>query len=315
MFMNNLLQLIPEYRDYVWGGQRLRPGMLTAEAWIVYEGDRIANGSLQGHTLSEAAQQLGADLLGQDVVYRTGTRFPLLIKILDCNDWLSVQVHPNDEQARRLEGPDQFGKTEAWHILEAAEGAQLIAGVKEGTTATALATAIRNGTIIDHAQYHAARTGDSIFMPAGTLHALGPGFLVYEVQQTSNITYRIFDWNRPASAGRALHLEQSVAVTNPQGTGRIQPIGDLRPDDQRSLVQCPYFTLDLLTAQSQPLPLDTRGASFHALTVIDGQGSIECGEERITLHRFETVLVAAKAGAYHLHPSGSVRALKASVEC
>jgi mannose-6-phosphate isomerase len=313
--MNNLLQLIPEYRDYVWGGQRLRPGTLTAEAWIVYEGDRIANGSLQGQTLAEAAQQLGVDLLGQNVVSRTGARFPLLIKILDCNDWLSVQVHPNDEQARQMEGPEQFGKTEAWHILEAVPGAQLIAGVSEGTSAEALAAAIRSGTIIDLVQYHAAPKSATIFMPAGTLHALGPGFLVYEVQQTSNITYRIFDWNRPASAGRALHLEQSVAVTNPQGTGQIQPAADLQPDDHRTVAQCPYFTLELLTAQTQPLKQDTQGASFHALTVIDGQGAIECGVERVTLNRFETVLVVAGAGTYHLHPLSArgVRALKASV--
>jgi mannose-6-phosphate isomerase len=312
--MNNLLQLTPEYRDYVWGGQRLRPGTLTAEAWIVYEGDRIANGTRQGRTLAEAAQELGADLLGAEVVRRTGTRFPLLIKILDCNDWLSVQVHPNDQQARQLEGPDHFGKTEAWHILEAAADAQLIAGVKEGTAAEELAAAIRNGAIVDHVQYHTAHTGDTIFMPAGTLHALGPGFLVYEVQQTSNLTYRIFDWNRPASAGRALHIEQAIAVTDPQGTGRLQPLGELRPDDQRQLVQCPYFTLDLLTAHAQPVTLDTRGASFHAITVIDGQGAIARGAERLALNRFETVLVAAQAGAYQIYPSGSMRALKASVE-
>jgi mannose-6-phosphate isomerase len=312
--MHNLLQLIPEYRDYVWGGQRLRPGTLTAEAWIVYEGDRIANGSLQGRTLAEAAQQLGADLLGQKVVQGTGARFPLLIKILDCNDWLSVQVHPNDEQARQLEGPDQFGKTEAWYILEAAAGAQLIAGVKDGTTAEALATAIRSGTIIDHVQYHAAHTGDSVFMPAGTLHALGPGFLIYEVQQTSNITYRIFDWNRPASAGRALHIDQAAAVTNPQGTGQLQPALALQPDDRHAVVQCPYFTLELLAAGAQPLRLETHGASFHAITVIEGQGAIECGTEHLTLSRFETGLVAASAGAYSLHPIGSqgMRALKAS---
>jgi mannose-6-phosphate isomerase len=314
--MTSLLQLIPEYRDYVWGGQRLRPGTLTAEAWIVYEGDRIAHGSRQGKTLVEAARQLGADLLGRDVVRRTGARFPLLIKILDCHDWLSVQVHPNDEQARQMAGPDQFGKTEAWHILEAAEGAQLIAGVKEGTTAEALAAAIRNGTIVDHVHYHTARTGDTIFMPAGTLHALGPGFLIYEVQQTSDLTYRIFDWNRPASAGRALHIERSVAVANPQGTGQVRPAIDLQPDDQRVLVQCPYFTLELLAVQTQPLKLDTRGASFHAVTVIEGQAAIECDDERITLDRFETVLVMAQAGAYQLHPIGpqGVRALKASAE-
>jgi mannose-6-phosphate isomerase len=313
--MNRLLQLIPEYRDYVWGGQRLRPGLLTAEAWIVYESDRIVNGSLQGQTLAEAARQLGADLLGQKAVNRTGTRFPLLIKILDCNDWLSVQVHPDDAQARQMKGPDQFGKTEAWHVLEAAEGAQLIAGVKDGTTAGALAAAIRNSTIIDHVQYHSVHIGDTIFMPAGTPHALGPGSLIYEVQQTSDITYRIFDWNRPASAGRALHIEQAVAVTSPQSTGQIQRAGDLQPDDQRTLVQCPYFTLDLLAVQSQPLRLDTRGESFHALTVIEGQGAIECADEHVTLSRFETVLVAAKAGAYHLRPLGpeGVRALKASV--
>ena len=314
--MDRLLQLVPEYRDYVWGGQRLRPGALTAEAWIVYERDRIANGTLQGQTLAEAAQQLGADLLGQETVKRTGARFPLLIKILDCNDWLSVQVHPNDEQARQLEGPDQFGKTEAWHILEAAEGAQLIAGVKEGTTAEVLAAAIRNGTIIDHVQYHATHTGDTLFMPAGTLHALGPGFLIYEVQQTSDITYRVFDWNRPASAGRALHIEQAVAVTDPRRTGHIQRASDLRPGDQHTLVQCPYFTLEVVARQSQPLPLDTRGESFHALTVIEGQGLIECGAERVILNRFETVLVAADAGAYQLHPIGpqGVRALKAGAE-
>jgi mannose-6-phosphate isomerase len=314
--MNQLLQLKPEYRDYVWGGQRLRPGELTAEAWIVYEGGRIANGSLQDKTLAEAAQTLGAGLLGQNVLRRTGNRFPLLIKLLDCHDWLSVQVHPNDEQARQMAGPDQFGKTEAWHILEAAEGAQLIAGVRPHTTAEALAGAIRSGAIIDLVQYHRARIGDTIFMPAGTLHALGPGFLVYEVQQTSDITYRIFDWNRPASAGRALHIEQSVAVTNPLGTGEVQPGADLRPDERRQLVQCPYFTLDLLVAQSQPLLLDTRSQSFHAITVIEGQGAIECGDERVTLNRFESVLVAAQAGEYQLHPIGpqGVRALKAGVE-
>ncbi|CAG0935787.1 mannose-6-phosphate isomerase [Thermoflexales bacterium] len=312
--MPKLLQLIPEYRDYVWGGQRLRPGTLTAEAWIVYEGDRIATGAWQGKTLAEAAQEWGAALLGQTAWRRTGERFPLLIKILDCQQWLSVQVHPNDEQARQLAGPDQFGKTEAWHILDAAADAQLIAGVQAGTSPAALAQAIRNGTILDLVQYHRAQTGDTLFMPAGTLHALGPGFLVYEVQQTSNLTYRIFDWNRPASAGRTLHIEQSVAVTNAQGAGQIQPAGELPADAQRQLVQCPYFTLNLLAAQSQPLTLETHGQSFHAITVIEGQGTIVCGDERVTLNQFETVLVAAQSGGYQLHPIGSVRALRASVE-
>ena len=138
----------------MWGGQRLRPGTLTAEAWVVYEDDRIANGPLAGKTLGEAAQELGVDLLGENPVKRTGTRFPVLIKLLDCNEWLSVQVHPNDEQAAQMEGPDQFGKTEAWYILEAQADAKLVAGVRAGTSADVLAQSMRNGTIADHVEYH-----------------------------------------------------------------------------------------------------------------------------------------------------------------
>jgi mannose-6-phosphate isomerase len=311
-----LLQLMPEYRDYVWGGQRLRPGTLTAEAWVVYENDRIANGPLAGKTLGEAAQALGAELLGENPVKRTGTRFPILIKLLDCNEWLSVQVHPNDEQAAQMEGPDQFGKTEAWYILEAQADAQLVAGVRADTTADALAQSIRNGTIADHVEYHTIHTGNTIFMPAGTLHALGPGSLVYEVQETSDLTYRIYDWGRPQRAGRMLHIEQSIAVTRPQATGQVQPAVELQPTDQRQLVQCPYFTLEILAAHTEPLSLDTRGNSFHAITLIEGQGAIECGDERVELRPFETVLVAASARSYQLRPIGpqGLRALKSSVE-
>jgi mannose-6-phosphate isomerase len=311
-----LLKLVPEYRDYVWGGQRLRPGTLTAEAWVVYENDRIVNGPLAGKTLGEAAQEMGAVLLGENPLRRTGTRFPVLIKLLDCNEWLSVQVHPNDEQAVRMEGPDQFGKTEAWYILEAQDGAQLVAGVRAGTTADVLAQSIRNGTIADHMQYHTIHTGDTIFMPAGTLHALGPGSLVYEVQETSDLTYRIYDWGRPQHAGRMLHIEQSIAVTNPQATGKVQPPVELQPTDQKQLVRCPYFTLEILTAQTAPFNLDTRGQSFHAITLIAGQGAIECGDERITLNQFETVVVAASARSYQLHPISphGLRVLKSSVE-
>ena len=160
----------------MWGGQRLRPGTLTAEAWVIYENDRIANGSFAGKTLSEAAQELGVKLLGENPVKRTGKRFPILIKLLDCNEWLSVQVHANDEQAARLAGPDQFGKTEAWYILEAQANAQLVAGriYRAGASADLLAHSMRDGTIADHVAYHAIHTGSTVFMPAGT--SARPGF-------------------------------------------------------------------------------------------------------------------------------------------
>ncbi len=313
--MQHLLQLIPEYRHYVWGGRRLNPAaeQVTAEAWVVYEGDRVAAGPFAGRTLAEVAAERGAALLGARALARTGARFPLLIKLLDCQAWLSVQVHPNDAQAAAMEGPGHFGKTEAWHILEAAEGAQLIAGLRPGATRAALADAIRGGTVADLSARHAVRAGDTVFMPAGTLHALGPGLLVYEVQQTSDLTYRVYDWGRPASAGRPLHLEQSLAVTDPAAGGRIVPPPDLQPDDERLLITCPYFALEVLTATNGPRPFDTRGESFHALTVIAGRAEVSCGAERITLGRFDTVVVPAAAGVYALRPREPARVLRASV--
>jgi mannose-6-phosphate isomerase len=139
-------QLIPVYRDYVWGGRRLRPeAERTAEAWVVFEGDRIRSGPLAGLTLAEAAEKQGAALLGTRAFARTGTRFPLLIKLLDCADWLSLQVHPDDELALWLEGPGHFGKTEAWHFIEAAAGARILAGLQAGTTRAEMESAIRGG--------------------------------------------------------------------------------------------------------------------------------------------------------------------------
>jgi mannose-6-phosphate isomerase len=154
MQLDAFLKLIPSYQDYVWGGNRLRPGHdPTAEAWVIWEEDQIESGPLAGRTLGEVAIEFGEALLGAKAINRTGTRFPLLIKLLDCAQWLSLQVHPNNEQAVQLEGAGQFGKTEAWHILEAQPDATLIAGLKPNTSAETLANSIRNGTIIGHVQY------------------------------------------------------------------------------------------------------------------------------------------------------------------
>jgi len=308
------LLLTPEYRDYVWGGSRLRPGHVpTAEAWVIYEGDRIASGTLAGQTLAEAAAAYGAALLGRRAVQRTGTRFPLLIKLLDCAQWLSLQVHPNDEQAARLEGPGQFGKTEAWYFIEAEPGAEILCGLRPGMTKANLEEAIRRGTILDWTQRLTIHAGDAILLKPGMIHALGPGLLVYEVQQTSDITYRVFDWNRPATQGRKLHLEQALAVTDVNAAAQIIPQPPFAGGDQRELVACPYFTLQLLAGQTNSISLDTGGESFHALTLIEGGAQVEGPGWRLELNRFETVVIPAACGSYQVQTHGSFRALKASV--
>ena len=313
--MKQAFKLQPEYRDYVWGGQKLRPGQRTAEAWIVYEGDLIASGPLAGQVLGEAAVQDPAGLLGRKVFARTGARFPLLVKLLDCAQWLSVQVHPNDEQAARLEGHGQFGKTEAWHFLQAEPGAQIIGGVLPGTTPEQLKTAIQAGkALLDVSRHIPVQAGQTIYIPAGMLHALGPGILLYEIQQTSTLTYRVYDWDRPASAGRALHTAQSLEVTNPALTGDLLPPPALADGERRVLQSCPYFTLECLRAEQVPLDLHTHLDSFHLLTALEGGARLSGPSWNLELGPLETALVPAAAGAYRLEAQGALKALLAYVQ-
>jgi mannose-6-phosphate isomerase len=312
----SLLTFIPAIRNYVWGGRSLLslagPDAAAndkpiAEVWALHENNPVISGVFAGRTLAELTTEYPNEILGTYVAAQGNKRFPLLIKLLDCASWLSLQVHPNDEQARQLEGPQFAGKTEAWHILNAQLNAQLIAGIKPNTSPKAVHAAIGNETILDLVEYHQAQTGDTFFMPAGTIHALGPGLIIYEVQQTSDLTYRVFDWNRPQTDGRALHIEKSIAVTNPQSQGQI-----IRKQDSgsttSSLVQCPYFHLELLSA---PQERDTYGESFHSLTVIAGQTSITTLESKTTLHKFDTILVSAICGRYRL--DGNFQILCSSV--
>lgn len=281
---------------------------------MIYENDQVANGPHAGSSLAELAALAGEELLGSIPVERTGKRFPLLIKLLDCAAWLSLQVHPNDEQAKALEGPDQFGKTEAWHIIEADERAQLIAGVLPGTNKTDLELAMRNGTIVEHTKYHSVHAGDSIFMPPGTIHALGPGLLLYEVQQTSDITYRVYDWDRPETAARHLHIDKSMAVVNPNSNVDVLPLAKSPPAAVIQLITCPYFTLERIHTASQPVHLSTSGVSFHALTVIAGKASIQAGAESVVLDQYASALIPANCGEYSIQPIGDCALLKSSVE-
>jgi mannose-6-phosphate isomerase len=314
MTINSFLKVTPAYRDYVWGGERLRPGHYpTAEAWVVWEDDVIETGLLAGQTLKQAAEEFGEALLGAKPMAKTGTRFPLLIKLLDCAEWLSLQVHPNDKQAVELQGEGQYGKTEAWHVLDAEPNAKLIGGLKPNVSVEDVAQSIRDGTIIDHVQYANVKQGDTIFMPAGTLHALGPGLLIYEVQETSDWTYRVYDWGRPQTEKRKLHIESSIRVTRPDFTAPIIPPPATGDGTCNTLIQCEYFTLDLLSAKSNVIELDTQSESFHAITVIEGKARLQTKTDSVDLDRFQTAVVPADVRRYQFQPLTDCRALKSCV--
>ena len=310
-----LFPLEPQYRERVWGGQRLKAAdPPVGEAWVAFEESRVRSGAHAGRTVAELASEFGAGLLGRAGAGASGGRFPLLVKLLDCADWLSVQVHPNDEQAARLVGPGESGKTEAWHFIEVEPGASIYAGVRPGTTRGEMEQAIRGGRVLEVAQHLEVRAGESLYIPAGTLHALGPGLLLYEVQQSSDTTFRVYDWDRPASAGRKLHVEESIEVTDPHQVAAVRPAPGLAGTAEARLLACPYFDLKAARLGDGPLADDTGGDSFRVLTVTEGEVEVACGGETVRLGRFETALVAGGAGAYSLSaPAGVARLLRASV--
>jgi mannose-6-phosphate isomerase len=250
--------------------------------------------------VDDITREYSAAFVGDIVSDRFPESFPLLIKLLDCADWLSVQVHPDDEQATRLEGPGYRGKTEAWHFIEAASGATILAGVRPGTSRDDVAAAIRTGRILDVSPSIAVHAGETYLLHAGTMHALGPGLVLYEVQQSSDITYRVYDWDRPASAGRELHIEQAVAVTDPerQAIRTASPVSSHTPS--AVAVGCSYFVLDVLNVADVAMNGDTERKTFHVLTVKSGTVDVQCGHEAVRLDTFGTVVVAGAAGAYQI---------------
>ena len=293
-------KLQPQYREYIWGGKRLRPqAERTAEAWVVYAEDMIADGPIRGKSLAEAALIAKETLLGSPVVEKTGLKFPLLIKIMDCADWLSLQVHPNNSQALELEGEGHFGKMEGWYIVDAGPGAQLINGFSSGTSLAQIEATVGTRAMLDIVQYVDMRTGDSMLIRPGTLHALGPGLMVYEVQQTSDITYRVYDWDRPKKAGRDLHLAQAKRVLDPSAGGSSS-IKHASGKDALLLFSCEFFALRKLNGTPSPMALDTAGVSFHCLTMVQGGGEVRGNGWERTLAQYETLVIPADCGEFRL---------------
>jgi mannose-6-phosphate isomerase len=248
------LLFAPIYRRSIWGGRRfasmlgreLPPGDDYAESWeLVDRGSDqsvVAAGALAGTTLGDLVRSRGTELLGRHAPLPA---FPLLFKFLDASRDLSVQVHPDDARARVLTPPDR-GKTEAWYVIDAVPGSRIYAGLRDGTTRDDLAAALRAGRCGDVIHSFEPHRGDCIFIPAGTVHAIGAGLMVAEIQQSSDVTYRLHDWNRvgPDGKPRAMHIEAGLeAVTHFEP---IAPVGGEPTSDPavRRLVTNRYFSLD-----------------------------------------------------------------------
>ncbi len=299
------LRFQPLLRRYLWGGRRLETMLGKrlgeepdyAESWeIVDHGTEqsvVSGGPMAGATLAELLQTHGSALIGRHAPL---AHFPLLFKFLDANQKLSVQVHPNDEQAASLQPPD-LGKTEAWVILHADPGSVIYAGLKRGFDRAAFEREVRRGTAELCLHRFEPQAGDCVFIPAGVVHALGAGLLVAEIQQSSDTTYRLFDWNRVGTDGRprALHIEQGLAAVDFQyGPVSVQtPISTSRPFVER-LIGCDKFVLDRWRWQAdQSIGGDDR---CHILVVLEGTLQVEGDPSPLPLRSGQTSLLPASAG-------------------
>lgn len=294
-----MVKLKPACKDYVWGGRRLIEEFgietdknILAEAWMLSAhpdgASIIVGGENDGQTLIDYIKLRGAKILGTNC--RNLSEFPLLIKLIDARENLSVQVHPTDEYALAHEG--QLGKNEMWYVLDADEGAEIFCGFKKKISRDEFAARIRDNSLLEILNAVPAHKGDVLFIPAGTIHALGKGVLLAEIQESSNVSYRIYDYGR----NRPLHIAQALDVTN------LNP--PISPSESYPhVVACDYFVIDKLTLDGKILSeaggvVDEK--TFLSVLILGGEGTIACGGDELTYRKGNSFFLTANSGDWKI---------------
>ncbi|WP_294499267.1 type I phosphomannose isomerase catalytic subunit [uncultured Gemmiger sp.] len=289
-----ILKLKPACKDYLWGGDRLRTDFGVesdlhplAEAWVLSchpDGpSTIVGGPYDGKTLADYIQTEGKAVLGDDCA--PFAEFPVLTKLIDAKNNLSIQVHPSDEYA--LEHEHQYGKTEMWYIVDCEPGAFLYYGFQHEITEEEFERRIQDNTLTEVLNAAPVHKGDVFFIPSGTLHAICKGIVIAEIQQSSNVTYRVYDYGRVGADGkpRALHIQQALAVT------KLTPPEKL--DFGKHLGQCKYFTVDL---HKGDFAENADSRSFVSLLFVDGEGTVAVNDEKMQVKKGESLFIPACTG-------------------
>ena len=300
------VKLTGVFKDYLWGGRKLKESYnkiteldKVAESWelsVHKDGESvIASGELAGCSLSEYIAKNEGCLGKRAEKFEC---FPILIKLIDACNKLSVQVHPNDEYAMREE--KEYGKTEMWYVAECEEGATLYYGVNREITRDELKNRIADNTILEVLNEVKVKKGDVFFIEAGTIHAIGKGIVICEIQQNSNTTYRVYDYDRRDKDGNAreLHIEKAIEVATLKPSEPFKAEGDL-------LADCKYFTVHRYNIEGKR-EIEMGSESFCSLTVTDGSLEMEIGENSIHMQKGETVFVPAQDGTMKFKGNGTV---------
>lgn len=293
----------PILKDRIWGGTKLKtdlgktdlPTETTGESWELsaVEGDVsvVNNGVYKGKPLTDILAQYPEEVLGTKVHKQFGTQFPLLFKFLDANKTLSIQVHPNDELAKKRH--NSFGKTEMWYVMQADEGSRIIVGFKEKSSQEQYLEHLQNKNLIEILNEVEVKKGDVFFLKTGTIHAIGAGIVLAEIQQTSDITYRIYDWDRVDAQGktRELHVDEALDAMNYNITDAQKHYATLT-NKSNAIVNCPYFTTNYLPLNGS-VGVSKDGNSFTVYICTEGEFSVEIEGQQYTFKKGDTILIPA----------------------
>jgi mannose-6-phosphate isomerase len=318
------IHLRPSLHPTIWGGRnliriagkQLPDEEKIGESWETATDTVALNDPYTGQTLGALVDQYGEALIGARAVAVFGMRFPLLAKFIDAQDQLSVQVHPNDEYASAHEN-GSLGKTEAWYILQADDGAEIVYGLTEKATKDQIRLAIAETRLEDYLRRVTVHAGDVVLVPAGTVHAICAGIVLYELQEDSDVTYRLYDYGRLQVNGqpRALHIEQSLAVMNyaPPAFDFVQPVAvdDAQPERERVLVGCRYFLEEEARITGEAPGLE-RPASCQIVSVLQGSCEVVWTGGSVPVGLGETVVLPATIGPHTLQ-AGFARVLRSYV--
>ncbi len=316
------LRFHPIYKPLIWGGEKLREQYgktdapeKTGESWEISQVEDnisvVSNGFLKGKSLDEILGTYKGELMGQRIFERFGPRFPLLTKFIHSNDDLSIQVHPGDEYAAEHHGEN--GKTEMWYILDSEDDAQLIVGFDRDLDRETFLRHLNGGTLKELLHFEKVSEGDVIFLPEGRIHALGPGIVLAEIQQTSDMTYRIYDWDRLGQDGkpRELHIDHAVNVLDYKAHSSYKTSYQNAMNTPVKLVKCPYFSTQLIHLDRK---LDMDYATLDCFVIymcVDGDVEMLChGKENTRLVKGDTVLVPASTENLTLDPYRESRLLE-----
>ncbi len=321
------LKFKPVYIDKIWGGHKIQtelnhveaPPQQCGEAWVLsgVPGNQsvVTNGPLKGNKLNELVEVFMADLVGEKMFTEYGEIFPVLIKFIDANDWLSVQVHPDDDLAEKRH--KSFGKTEMWYILQAEKDSHLICGFNKLLSREEYEKSVEQGTLKRLLNYEPVKAGDAFFIPAGRVHALGPGILLAEIQQTSDITYRIYDWDRLDAAGlpRELHTKEAIAAIDfsPCHNSRVE--WKPEKDSSAPVVRSPKFNVNHVWLNQGMKKDYSELDSFVAWVCIEGsmKVSLDGAPDEINVQKGETLLIPQVIDQVNIFPQPQVKYLEVFV--